>query len=84
MCACMWHVVGSLCVCVYIYESMFLWMNTGMHVPWHICGSQKTALGISSLCGLLEAISLLSFLVKTRPTDKQASGCLMSSSPMSP
>lgn len=54
-----------------------------MHMPWHMSGSQRTALGTSSLCSLLEAISSLSFVVKARSTDTQFLGILMSSSPIS-
>ena len=58
-------------------------MTTGMHMPWCMCGSQRTALGTSSLCSLLEAISSLLFVVKARSTDTQLLGILMSSSPIS-
>lgn len=43
---------------------MFLCMNTGMLVPWRMCGTQRTALGTSSLHSLLEAISSLLFVIK--------------------
>ena len=63
MCACRWYVVCSVFVvhmmCVCVYECMFLCMSPGVHMQWHMCGSEGTALGISPhLSSWLEAVSL--------------------------
>ena len=73
----------SVCVCVCVCVCACLCENMGTHMPWHVCGGQKTTSGVGPYSLPCLRLGLLLFAnVCTRLSGPRASGgypaCLLS------